>query len=296
MRISRHRVQDSRVQDSRWLTGVLSVPLKNAAAARNFFCKLFGELNMSGHKKTALVTGASSGMGAEFCRQLADSCDVVIAIARRGERLAALAESLEDKAEIHIIEADLCSVEGLTRAVEALRQKGPVDYLVNNAGFSTFGMFEDKIVDSQQDMVSLHINATMVLSRAAIPFMRELGGGHIINVSSMSTFMPGRGLAVYGATKAFVTYFSQALAQELVGSGIKMQALCPGYTRTEMHSTGDFADFDQSRIPEHLWMDASEVVATSLAALAGDAVVVVPGEGNQALSRAAMEQQLEIFA
>ncbi|MEH6588838.1 MAG: SDR family oxidoreductase [Halioglobus sp.] len=250
---------------------------------------------MSGHKKTALVTGASSGMGAEFCRQLADACDVIIAVARRGERLTALAESLAEKAEVHVIEADLCSIEGLTRTVEALRQKGPIDYLVNNAGFSTFGLFEDKSIDTQQDMVSLHINATMVLSRAAIPFMRELGGGHIINVSSMSTFMPGRGLAVYGASKAFVTYFSQALAQELVGSGIKVQALCPGYTRTEMHSTGDFVDFDQSRIPEHLWMEASEVVAASLVALEGDRVVVVPGEGNLALSRSAVEQQQEMF-
>jgi len=242
-----------------------------------------------------MVTGASAGMGAEFCRQLADRCEVIIAVARRGDRLLELGRELRGRAEVHVVEADLGTVEGITRTVEALRQKGPVDYLVNNAGFSTFGMFEDQIIDGQEDMVAVHINATMSLCRAAIPFMRELGGGYIINVSSLSAFLPGRGLAVYGASKAFLNYYSQALQLELEGSGIKIQALCPGYTRTEFHGTEAFAEFDISRIPDDYWMDASVVVAASLSALEGEDVVVVPGEANLQLAQNGAKQQRDIL-
>ncbi len=118
---------------------------------------------MSGHKKTALVTGASAGLGAEFCRQLARQCEVIIAVARRPDRLEALRVELSGLAELHVIEADLSTIEGVTRTVEALRQQGPVDYLINNAGFSTYGMFEDQMMDGQEDMVGVHINATMSL-------------------------------------------------------------------------------------------------------------------------------------
>ncbi len=119
--------------------------------------------------------------------------------------------------------------------MEAIRQQGPVDYLVNNAGFGTFGHFDQLSIESQRSMVSLHIDASITLCRAAIPFMRELGGGTIINVSSLGTFVPGKGMAVYGATKAFLNYYSQALQAELAGTGIEVQALCPGFTRTEFH-------------------------------------------------------------
>ncbi|MCB1847942.1 MAG: SDR family NAD(P)-dependent oxidoreductase, partial [Halieaceae bacterium] len=190
---------------------------------------------MSTAKTVAMVTGASAGMGADFCRQLAGRCDVIIAVARRAERLQALAAELAGKVEVHPLEADLNTVEGVTRALEALRQQGPVDYLVNNAGFSTFGQFADLDIQGQRDMVNLHVDATISLCRAAIPFMRERGGGYIINVSSVGAFLPGRGLAVYGATKVFLNYFSQSLQAELEGTGIAVQALCPGYTHTEFH-------------------------------------------------------------
>ena len=98
---------------------------------------------MTGHKSTALVTGASAGLGVDFCRQLAERCDVIIAVARRRERLEQLAEELSGRAEVHPVEADLTTVEGVARTMEALRQQGPVDYLVNNAGFGTFGAFPD---------------------------------------------------------------------------------------------------------------------------------------------------------
>ncbi len=241
---------------------------------------------------TAMVTGASAGLGVEFCRQLAARCDVIIAVARRRDRLRNLAAELEGWAEVHVVEADLGSVEGVARTLEALRQKGPVDYLVNNAGFSTFGNFADLPIESQRDMLSLHCDATITLSRAAIPFMRELGGGVIINVSSLGAFLPGKGLAVYGATKAFLNYYSQALQQELAGTGIQVQALCPGYTRTEFHLEIAAQGFDPSRIPEEMWLEPGDVVKASLAALGSGKVLVVPGETFQGLARMGLQGQL----
>lgn len=248
---------------------------------------------MPEHKTTALITGASAGLGAEYCRQLASRCDVIIGVARRAERLQSLAAELAGSVEFHSLEADLATIEGVTRTMEALRQQGPVDYLVNNAGFSTFGYFENLPIDEQRFMVSLHIDATITLCRAAVPFMRELGAGHIINVSSMGAFLPGKGLAVYGATKAFLNYFSQALQAELAGSGIEVQALCPGYIDTEFHDQMQSQGFDKERIPQQMWMQAEEVVADSLAALGTGQVLVVPGETNREIVSGALQQQLE---
>lgn len=247
---------------------------------------------MSEHKVTALVTGASAGLGVEFCRQLADRCELIIAVARTGDKLDALASELAGSVELHCLQADLGTIEGVAKTMEAIRQKGPVDYLVNNAGFATYGHFTDLPIDSQRDMVNLHIDATITLCRAAVPFMQERGGGSIINVSSLATFLPGKGLTVYGATKAFLNYYSQALQAELAGTGIEVQALCPGYIRTQFHDTMTEEGFDKSAIPEEMWMNADEVVAASLAALGGAQVVVVPGETNRSLARLGLEQQL----
>jgi len=248
---------------------------------------------MSGHKTTALVTGASAGLGAEFCRQLATRCDVIIAVARRGERLAALARELGDSVELHAVTADLGSVEGVARTMEALRQLGPVNYLVNNAGFGTFGNFDQASIESQRDMVNLHIDTSITLCRAAIPFMRDLGGGVIINVASLAACIPGKGMAVYGATKAFLNYFSLALQEELAGTGIEVQALCPGFTHTEFHDPMAAQGFDRSRIPQAMWMTSAAVVAASLAALGSGQVVVVPGGDNQGFARLGLQQQLD---
>ncbi len=248
---------------------------------------------MTHHKTTALVTGASAGLGAEFCRQLADRCEVIIAVARRGERLAQLREELAGRAQLHPVEADLTSIEGVARAMEALRQLGPVDYLVNNAGFSTYGFFPDVGIDGQRDMVSLHIDATITLCRAAIPFMRERGGGHIINLSSVAAFLPGKGLAVYGASKAFLNFFSLALQEELAGTGIEVQSLCPGYTHTEFHQQIEREGFNKAWIPEAMWMPADAVVAASLAALGSGRVLVVPGEEYLKMAQDAYRRQLD---
>lgn len=247
---------------------------------------------MTSHKTTALVTGATAGLGAEFCEQLAQRCEVVIAVGRRADRLEALAQRLRGRAEVHCVAADLTSIEGVAAAMEALRQKGPVDYLVNNAGFATFGNFPDLGIESQRQMVDLHIDASITLCRAAVGFMRERGSGYIINVSSLGSLLPGPGMAVYGATKVFLNYFSQALQAELAGSGIEVQALCPGYTHTEFHDEMKQAGFDKARIGEEMWMDPAAVVTASLDALGSGRVIVVPGDSNLKLARMGLEQQL----
>lgn len=250
---------------------------------------------MTAHKTTALVTGASSGLGQEFCRQLAGRCEVIIAVARREDRLRALAESLAGKAEVHCVVADLTTVEGVTRTVESLRQLGPVDILVNNAGYGTFGKFEQAELAEQLAMVRLHIDATVELSRAALPFMRQLGGGHIVNLASLGAFTALKDSAVYGATKAFLVAFSRSLQEEVRDAGIRVQCLCPGFIRTEMHDGDGFAGFEKDRTPARLWMESEAVVAASLAALDGEAVVVVPGEVNREIAVAAIRSQLDLL-
>ena len=250
---------------------------------------------MAGHNVTALVTGASAGLGTEFCRQLAPRCALIIAVARRKDRLEALASELDGRVKLHCLEADLGTIEGVARTMEAMRQQGPVDYLVNNAGFGTFGHVERQSIESQRAMVSLHIDASITLCRAAIPFMRERGSGTIINVSSLGSFVPGKGMAVYGATKAFLNYYSLALQAELAGSGIEVQALCPGFTRTEFHDPMTAQGFDRDRILPEMWMTAEAVVAASLAALGSGQVLIVPGADNRDIARQALQQQSGAF-
>jgi short-subunit dehydrogenase len=248
---------------------------------------------MSEKKTTALVTGASAGIGAEFCRQLATRCDVIIATGRREEPLRALADELAGSAEVHVLVADIASREGLTRIIECLRQKGPVDYLINNAGFGAIGPFGEVELEPQQQMVAIHIDATLALCRAAIPFMRERGGGYIVNVSSLSAFSANPAAAVYGASKVFLNHYSEALQLELADAGIKVQSLCPGYTRSEFHDRATMAGFDRAMIPENMWMEARELVEISLAGLDSGPVVLVAGEINQELARKGLQAQLD---
>ncbi len=252
---------------------------------------------MAKQKVIALVTGASAGIGAEFCRQLAPRCDVIIATGRRIEPLQALADTLAPEAEVHPLVADLAEREGRATVIEALRQKGPVDYLINNAGFSTLGPFEQQSIDSQQAMVDVHITATLALCRAAVPFMRErvAGGaapGGIINVSSLASFTGVPTVAVYSGTKAFLNAFSEALHKELEDAGIPVQSLCPGYTRSEFHDRDSMGSFDRDWVPEEQWMDADAVVSASLAALGTGPVVLVPGEHNLETARSTLQRSL----
>jgi short-subunit dehydrogenase len=240
----------------------------------------------------ALITGASAGIGESFARALAAQADSLLLVARRAERLQTLAESLADQCQVDILPADLATLEGQALVVEAIRQGEPLELLVNNAGFSTLGDFAGSDLDDELRMQDLHESATLALTRAALPAMCERRSGAIINVSSVAALLAMPSVATYAATKAFLLSFSRSIAAEVAPAGVSVQCLCPGYTRTEIHSRDSFAGFDASRVRDELWMEASEVVAESLAALeesrgAGGegAWLVVPGEHNRALLR-----------
>lgn len=248
---------------------------------------------MAVSKRVALVTGASAGMGAEFCRQLAARCDVIIAVARRMERLQALAEHLAATVEIRTVQADLCSEAGLALTVKTIEQLGSLDYLVNDAGFSTTGDFADLPIESQRDMLRLHCDAVMLLCRAALPTMRKRGSGAIINVSSIASLLPYKGFALYSASKSFLNFFSLSLQEEERPHGIRVQALCPGFTHTEFHERLSERGFDIATLSDVAWMDAQEVVSISLAALEREQVLVVPGAVNVERARNALQALLD---
>jgi uncharacterized protein len=227
---------------------------------------------------SALITGASSGIGAAFARHLArPGCHLVLT-ARRAERLQALAAELEQAgAQVEILAADLAIEEGIQAVAAKIAALPELDLLINNAGFGVVGPFGRLPIENQAAMLRVHNEAPMRLTHAALQNMLARSQGAIINVSSVSAFLRTENGVMYCATKAFLTAFSEALHEELHGTGVKVQSLCPGFTRTEFHEPRDFMDMDTQRIPAFLWMDARVVTAASLKALNRDQGVVVPG-------------------
>jgi short-subunit dehydrogenase len=224
-------------------------------------------------KPLAVVTGASSGIGAVFAERLvADGYDLIV-IARRRDRLEALAAQLP-KARIDVMAIDLADPEG-RRGVEARLATDPVALLVNNAGFAGYRPFVELDPDVAERQIALHCTATVRLTRAVLPGMMARKAGAVINVSSMLSLsgavkMPHLHRANYAATKAFITTFTEILAHEVEGTGVKVQALLPGLVRTEFHDSLGGAP---PRVPA---MEAREVVAASLKALAADQVICAP--------------------
>ena len=232
----------------------------------------------------ALVTGASSGIGAAFAQRLArDGYDLVV-VARNRERLSALARELRERhgVSVHVLPADLTRATEL-HSVEREAAHHPFDLLVNNAGFGSMGRFVTLDPDREEEEVRLNAIALMRLTRAVLPGMLARKRGAIINVSSLAALQPGPNNATYAATKAFVNSFTEAVSEEVRGSGVRVQALCPGFTRTEFQQR---AGVDVSRIPSVAWMTAEAVVDASLAALTRGGVVCVPGFGNWLLAAA----------
>lgn len=226
----------------------------------------------------ALITGSSSGIGATFARELAARGYDLLLVARRRDRLEEMAGTLERSHGIkaEILPADLTVDEELG-AVEQRIAAANLELLVNNAGFGTHGKFSRVDVESQDQMHRLHVLATMRLSHAALRGMTARGRGGIINVSSVAAFWQSPGSVSYCATKCWMNSFTEGLALELksIGSPVRVQALCPGYTLSEFH---DVAGMDRKLIPASLWMRAEDVVAASLRGLDRGKVVVVPGK------------------
>ena len=226
----------------------------------------------------ALITGASSGIGAAFAQALAARTYDLILVARRKDRLEEQARSLEQSHEIRaeVVPADLAADDGIAALEQRIAQAPNLEILVNNAGFGTKGKFFTLDVHSQDQMHRLHVLATMRLTHAALRGMTARGKGGIINVSSVAAFWQSPGSVSYCATKCWMNSFTEGLAFELAsaGSPVKVQALCPGYTLSEFH---DSAGMDRKLIPKSLWMRAEDVVADSLRGLERGRTIVVPG-------------------
>ena len=225
---------------------------------------------------TALVTGASSGIGLEFARALARQGFDLILVARRRERLQAAADELQAAYPVRaeVLSADLTDPIDLERVADRIGEVADLDLLVNNAGFGTGGYFAEVDLQPELQMVRLHIIASMRLIHAALPGMIQRGRGGIINVSSVAGIIPLQGNATYGASKSYLNFFTHSLNMELAGTGVRVEALCPGFTVSEFH---DGNDAQRSLIPGFLWCRAEDVVAEALKGLREGREMVIPG-------------------
>ena len=233
-------------------------------------------------KPWALVTGASAGIGTEFCRQLAAKDYQLVLVARRTDKLQAVADELQDSFGSHciIITADLAQRDACQAIVKRLEQEDiRIEYLVNNAGFGLPGSFHVPDWQAHADFIQVMMTSVCELTRRLLPAMQQSGRGFIVNVASVAGLVsPSAGHTLYGAAKSFLIKFSESLALENEDNGVKVCALCPGFTYSEFHDVNGTREMI-SKLPSFLWLDAKHVVADTLKAMSKDKVktVVVPG-------------------
>lgn len=233
---------------------------------------------------TALITGATAGLGAEFTRRLAgDGYDLVL-VARDKARLERCAEQIRDRdgVGVEILPADLTDAEQCrtveSRLAEADR---PVDLLINNAGFGLSTSFLRSSADDEERMLSVLVRAVLRLTHAAVTAMAARGSGAVVNVSSVAGFVP---TGTYSAAKAYVTTFSRSVAAQVGRRGVRVMALCPGYTHTEFHER---AGIDRAGVSGRMWLTAERVVDEALRDLRRGKVVSIPGRRYHAIATAA---------
>ena len=220
----------------------------------------------------ALVTGATSGIGESFTRLLASHKYNIVLVARDLPRLQERAQGLEEKfgAKTHVIQADLATDEGCLK-VENYILENQIDVLINNAGFGTSKAFTMSTLEIEQQLLDVLVRTPMRLMHVALPLMKQRNKGVIINVSSVAGYIAG---GTYSASKSYLTVLSESLHTELAPTGVKISALCPGFTRTEFHQRGKMS---MKGLPNFLWLNADRLVEQSWSdALKGKAVSV-PG-------------------
>jgi len=241
-------------------------------------------------RRTALVTGASAGLGQVFARELArDGMNLVLS-ARRSERLDGLKRDLEADRGINVlcVPADLADPAAPTRIYEAVTGQGiEVDMLVNNAGYGVAGHFLASPWEVHQRFMEVMIGAVLRMTHLFLPGMVKRGHGRIINVASLAALVPSpAGHTLYGAAKAFLVKMSEALSLEMAGKGVHVTVTCPGFTHTEFHDVLGNRDL-VSRLPSYMWMEADEVVRGAIGAVTRGQLLHVPGAFNQATAVAA---------
>jgi hypothetical protein len=228
--------------------------------------------------KIALITGASSGIGAEFAIQLAGMGYNLILAARREEKLRKLSIRIQERFGITStpVAVDLSRMEGIYRIIEVIHANPDIELLINNAGFGTVGKFSNVDPGKELSMLHVHVITPVMLCRAIIPGMIARQRGAIINVSSFAGLLPIRNV-LYGSTKSFLVNFSLSLQDELRHSPILIQALCPGFVLSEFHDTEEYTNFSRSSLPKFLWMTPEYVVKKSLECLHKQKVICTPG-------------------
>lgn len=236
----------------------------------------------------AMVTGASAGIGAEFCRQLAAQGYQLVLVARREDKLKAIADELRDSfgARSLVIAADLSEKSASEAIVEKLAQEHvDIEFLVNNAGYGLPGSFHVPGWQEHEDFIQVLLTAVCELTWRLLPGMRERGRGYIVNVASVAGLVsPTAGHTLYGATKSFLIRFSQSLAQENADAGVRVCALCPGFTYSEFHDVNGTREM-VSQLPDFLWLQAGDVVADAMRAMFARKFkpVVIPGSQYKAI-------------
>lgn len=237
--------------------------------------KIKGQYNLDNIRPFAVVTGASSGIGAAFAEAFAKKGVDILVIARRGDRLSALAAKLQRtfKVSVHVLVADLTDSVDLGTVENSLRSLERIDFLVNCAGFGTYGSFAEIDPGRIKDELLLDLIAPVALTRAALPLMLAQRGGTIINVSSMAGFLPIPHLTTYCTAKAGLTRFTEALYGELAGSGVRVYAHCPGPVPTEFF---DISGYKLEDVPKYMLQSVPDCVEASFRALQGPSVVGIP--------------------
>ncbi len=235
---------------------------------------------------TALITGASGGIGLELARLFARDGFGVVLVARRADRLDALAGELRGRFGVPatVVPADLAVPGAPAEVAEALRARSiDVDALVNDAGFGVYGPFAATAIESELAMIQVNVTSLTHLTKLLLPRMVRRGRGRILNVASTAAFQPGPLMAAYYATKAYVLSFSEALSEELDGTGVTVTALCPGPTVTGFQAA---AGMERSKLFRRIGiLDAATVARAGYAGLMGGRRVVVPGAVNKILAQ-----------
>ncbi|MBN1574768.1 MAG: SDR family oxidoreductase [Deltaproteobacteria bacterium] len=235
-------------------------------------------------KGTALITGGTSGIGKAFATAFAKKGYDLVITGRRREKIESVADSIkkEHKVKVEVIICELSDKKELDKLIERVRSTDNLEILVNNAGFAVSGSFHESDIGPQREMLAVHSVATMELTYAALPKMVKNGRGYIINLSSIGGLLPFPGNSIYSATKAFVKFFTESIHLELKGTGVRVQALCPGMTVTDFHEK---MGLKPSEIYETKGMSKAmspdEVVKISLDCLKRDRPICIPGLNNR---------------
>ena len=240
---------------------------------------------MARTQKTALVTGASAGIGRELARLAAKDGHDLVLVARRRDRLAELSAELTAAhgVQVTLIDTDLSDHAAPAAIAERLRTEGKaVDFLINNAGFGTCGPFAQAVLDREVEMIHLNIRALVQLTHAFLPGMVARRSGRILNVASVAGFVPGPYMATYYASKAFVLSFTEALACELSGSGVTITASCPGPTKTEFSEVAGNA---RTQLFSNSVAQAAPVALHAYRAMMAGQVVAIPGLLNKLIAQ-----------